>query len=528
MQLFRSRRGFATNSSSTHSIILLKPGVKLRDTSDALRGEFGWQHFTAASWESKALYFACLLRDAANRMTPVPYLNGKYAEAREVMQEGANKLAREFITEVLGRVPEGIHFADRFDGASIDHQSVFELPATHRGDDLNLDFAKDLWAFVSRDDVAVLGGNDNGGDRHPDEDFGEPQRIGLPKDAHYDIRVRREPWGWSMFNRTTGTRLHLGPAVAGAPNADLGSYGSEPEGERDADGNMRVPGLKLEGYPDKSITPELVDVKITDFCPFGCSYCYQGSTPAGKHAKVEDVATIARELEKRQVWEVALGGGEPTMHPRFLEILQLFHDHNIVPNFTTRSTKWMEDPIRARRIMHLVGGVAFSVDTPADVQRFAAAIDASGLLMTKRGYGTSPFSFQYVLGTGDEHAFVDVVRAVKNADPHRLTLLGYKTTGRGNTLQPFEVNWAAVLKDLGMYEVSIDTALAQRSQRMLQHVDQRSYFTREGKHSCYIDAVAGQVGPSSYAPEQMRALHWSEWDAKDKKGKMFDDLWKGW
>ncbi len=233
---------------------------------------------------------------------------------------------------------------------------------------------------------------------------------------------------------------------------------------------------------------------------------------------------MARELRKRQVWEVALGGGEPTMHPEFLDILQVFVDEHVVPNFTTRSTKWMESPIRARRIMSLVGGVAFSVDTAKDVERYAAAIDDAGLNLD---YNRRPFSFQYVVGTGDEHALVDVARAVKNTD-HRLTLLGYKTTGRGNSLTPYEVNWAAVLKDLEMYQVSIDTALAQRSQRMLQGVDPRSYFTQEGKHSCYIDAVAGMVGPSSYAPELMQPLHWSEWDAKDKKGRAFDKLWKGW
>jgi len=528
MRLFRTRQGFATNSSSTHSIILLKQGVKLQDTNDALAGQFGWDHFTAASKEAKALYFACLVRSAARRVIRTPYLDNRYSSAQEVLEQAGQELARVMITEVLGYVPAGALSED----THVDHQSVFVLPTVHDGRGMSVEFAKDLWAFFSRDDVAILGGNDNGDGAHPDRYQGEESRIGLPKDVSWDVRVRREPWGWSMFNRDTGTRLHLGPATAGAPDADLGVGDSHRyraydglEGTRDAQGAMRVTGgLALDGYPDKSATPELVDVKITDYCPFGCSYCYQGSTPAGKHAGDFALREIARELRKRQVWEVALGGGEPTMHPAFLDILQMFVDEHVIPNFTTRSTKWMENPIRARRIMSLVGGVAFSVDTAKDVERYAAAIADAGL---SRDYNRHPFSFQYVVGTGDEHALVDVARAVKNTD-HRLTLLGYKTTGRGNSLTPYEVNWAAVLKDLGMYQVSIDTALAQRSQRMLQGVDPRSYFTQEGKHSCYIDAVAGTVGPSSYAPELMQALAWSEWDAKDKKVRAFDELWKGW
>lgn len=496
MQLFRLRKGFATNSSSTHSIILLKQGVKLQDTNDALAGQFGWGHFTAASKEAKALYFACLVRSAARQVIRTPYLDNRYSSAQEVLEQAWQELARVMVTEVLGYVPAGALSED----AHVDHQSVFVLPTVHDGRGMSVEFAKDLWAFFSRGDVAILGGHDNGDEVHPDAYSGDRARPGLPQDSGDDIRVRREAWGWSMFNRSTGTRLHLGPATAGAA------------------------GLALDGYPDKSATPELVDVKITDHCPFGCSYCYQGSTPAGKHADAGALHAVARELRKRQVWEVALGGGEPTMHPEFLDILQVFVDEHVVPNFTTRSTKWMESPIRARRIMSLVGGVAFSVDTAKDVERYAAAIDDAGLNLD---YNRRPFSFQYVVGTGDEHALVDVARAVKNTD-HRLTLLGYKTTGRGNSLTPYEVNWAAVLKDLEMYQVSIDTALAQRSQRMLQGVDPRSYFTQEGKHSCYIDAVAGMVGPSSYAPELMQPLHWSEWDAKDKKGRAFDELWKGW
>lgn len=533
MQLFRSRHGFATNSSSSHSIILLKNGAKLRDTADAMTGEFGWNFFTAATRETKALYFSCLIRDATNRMLPVPYMP-KHPEAQAALWAAQKALAQEAIAAVMGKLPQGLVLTDEYDSADIDHQSVYDLPTTHDGTQLNVDFAKDLWEFLARDDVAILGGNDNTDEVHPDARMGEKVAPALPQDRRHDIRARREPWGWSVFDRSTGTRLHLGPGIAAnTPATDVPEYGD-------------TAGLELKGYPDKSSTPELVDVKITDFCPFGCTYCYQGSTPAGKHADEDAVRRIAEKLRGLQVWEVALGGGEPTMHPRFLDILASFAENHVVPNFTTRSTKWLEDPIRLHRIMSLVGGVAFSVDTAEDVTRFAAALDTAGggtapsgpsgpprSLWTNGaspylgGDGRSRISFQYVVGVGDENAFLSVARAVKNTG-HRLTLLGYKTTGRGNSLKPYGYDWAAVLKDLGLYHVSIDTALAQNSRRMLAGVDPRSYFTQEGKHSCYIDAVAGTVGPSSYAPELMQALHWSEWDAKDKKGRTFDALWKEW
>ena len=54
MNISNIRLGFATNSSSTHSIIIL-PG----QVDDMVwEGEFGWQNFTLASSGAKMLYLA--------------------------------------------------------------------------------------------------------------------------------------------------------------------------------------------------------------------------------------------------------------------------------------------------------------------------------------------------------------------------------------------------------------------------------------------------------------------------------------
>ena len=57
-EILSLRRGFATNSSSTHSIILTEDPIE-NDSN----GEFGWQHFTLSIDQEKRKYLACILCD---------------------------------------------------------------------------------------------------------------------------------------------------------------------------------------------------------------------------------------------------------------------------------------------------------------------------------------------------------------------------------------------------------------------------------------------------------------------------------
>ena len=55
------RFGFATNSSSSHSIIMLRDGAERPDDNIPQLG-YGWEEFTLASREEKLLYIAQQVR----------------------------------------------------------------------------------------------------------------------------------------------------------------------------------------------------------------------------------------------------------------------------------------------------------------------------------------------------------------------------------------------------------------------------------------------------------------------------------
>lgn len=255
----------------------------------------------------------------------------------------------------------------------------------------------------------------------------------------------------------------------------------------------RKDGTKVRfaiGSYTKASRPELVDIKITDYCSFGCSFCYQASTLQGKHASVENVDFMIKQLAKAKVFEVAIGGGDPLEYPGIVEVLKKFHSAGIVPNFTTKF------PAKVRQawpeIGHLIGGFAYSAET-------AGQIRSAAKLM--RDIPKSKVNLHYVMGLGGREHFKEYLQAAHEVG-YRVTLLGYKTTGRGKEVIPFPYDWwieevDELIKASRCPDLSIDTPLAEQYDGKMP-VDSFMYHTQEGKFSLYIDAVAMTMGASSF------------------------------
>lgn len=455
MHIHNVRLGFATNSSSTHSIIFLKPGQRIQD-NDAESGEFGWNFFTAASPEAKRQYVAIHLFTA---------LQGQVG--KDVAMAAVDSWVKG-----ASRTPEGEYaYNDSGPEGYVDHQSLYVLPRAWDGKGVDKEFFDDFLAFFMRDDVAILGGNDNTDECHPllDQGFSLP----LQQDGCGEYVARKDVTGkyWTIFSRADGTKIRF-------------SF-DEPSKSREV---------------TKASAPELVDLKITDHCPYGCAFCYQGSTHAGKHGEFEAISRAAYALAEMRVFEVAIGGGEPTLHPKFVEILEAFHRGGVTPNFTTKNLAWLRDGSLWPRITKLIGGFAYSVDKAEDVRKLAALLETNAM-------DDSLASVQYVMGSSSLYDLEQIVRECAHSNI-RLTLLGYKTTGRGSSFKPEKYDgWLAMIEKVrkaGVYvNIGIDTALAAESGPALDKagISRRLYATREGAFSMYLDAVEMKVGPSSYVSD---------------------------
>ncbi len=196
--------------------------------------------------------------------------------------------------------------------------------------------------------------------------------------------------------------------------------------------------------------------------------------------------------------------------------------------------------------------MAFSIDSAADLKKVRAAFGGS------LPRGSFEVHFQVVAGVVTDEEFGKILDA---ADGARVTLLGYKMTGRGKEAMkglpvfdaPEQTGWvaewakraaAAQVSDDAIQEwrgreadqyrqthynnklmdawweknpeppyvsmpvVAIDTTLAALCREALaQHgVPKVLYSTSEGAFSAYIDAVDEALGPCSYAPDRMRPV----------------------
>jgi hypothetical protein len=489
MKIQSVRLGHATNSSSSHSIVIWKGDPQGDDLDSGWWGDsdwsWGWETFTAASPEAKAKYLAA-----------------------QFVKAGRNAFPDDVLHAVVKDVT-GIDVPFSFDkdegwiqGIEIDHQSVFNsIPRSYgRNSPISTQFYREfIHAVMNRDDILILGGNDNDG-IHPlfrdedgrdrwDNDFkGNPDISEHPMHSifrgydstGYDRIARKDPkYGyWTIFSPRRGTKVRL----------DLNS--------------------------DEDITrasvPELVDMKITNWCDKNCGFCYQDSSHSGEHAHIGSIHNLLHLLGSLEVLEVALGGGEPVGHPEFTQILKTGYDMGLNMNFSTGTIDWLNSRDMVNAVESFCSAFAYSVTSIKDMENLIRKANITERYDRKhtRLFQKAQINIHIPMGlTNAGELKVILNRAYDLNIP--VVLLGYKDQGRGLSYKPFINNYWdrddhwEVYKEIALNAyspfVSIDTALAQQWETRLAAVAvPESYDLTEGSFSCYIDALELTMAASSY------------------------------
>jgi hypothetical protein len=151
--------------------------------------------------------------------------------------------------------------------------------------------------------------------------------------------------------------------------------------------------------------------------------------------------------------------------------------------------------------LNKLGAIAFSVNNLTDLAKITKAWQGANLPWEMR----NKVAIQAIPALLDE----DTLRALFTASQNnnwRLTLLGYKHSGRGeefaSTLIKRRSDWWVKMwaKEFSETALSIDTTLALSCQKALEakKVPTWQYHTREGAWSMYVDSVTQTVAASSY------------------------------
>lgn len=479
LRIHSLRAGFATNSSSTHSVVLLPKHLvgKVRERASDYDDSFGWDNFVLCSPESKLRYLAAQFFSSYWKNPDARAdLIERFAVEIPFFREQMEQEARDWNGKKLGMT-----VAEAEDvPLTVDHQSVLGF----NPDKYDPNLVEMLIGFFKSSRVAVYGGNDNGNSPDPPASAEIVRWLHMMRDTTA-FKVRKDGEFWSGFDTYSGTRIR-----------------------------WSFDGMDTEEVTStyhKASAPELVDLKITDWCDSGCAFCYMGSTTKGKHAPLDRIRDIVKTLGEIDVFEIAIGGGEPTAHPDFPIILQMIRQNGMVPNFTTFTDKWLSDDTLVEAVAQYAGGIGVSC---LDAKGLAL-VDKIGKEMRGRKNYRTRIVAQHVLGAAPLDVTTEFLRQAfkENKD---VLLLGFKEVGFGKKHPRYDKH-ADVFMALALREItaeagsalSVDTALVDQHPDLLKalKVPRALITSPEGKFSCYVDAVKGKMGASSYVqPKQMEPL----------------------
>lgn len=142
--------------------------------------------------------------------------------------------------------------------------------------------------------------------------------------------------------------------------------------------------------------PELLDISITNRCDMVCSFCYKNSHSSGLNMPFKNYLIVMNEAIKNNVYQVALGGGNPNQHPQFCEILKTTRkDYGIIPSYTTNGNGLTPAIVEATK--KYCGAVAVSAYPPYKATKKAIDVLTSNQIRTNLHYLLNSETIENVL-----------------------------------------------------------------------------------------------------------------------------------
>lgn len=247
------------------------------------------------------------------------------------------------------------------------------------------------------------------------------------------------------------------------------------------------------------VKPESIDIKITNMCNMGCSMCHENSTPDGKHGDILNLPFIDTMFPYS---EVAIGGGNPLVHPDLIEFLEHLKERKIIASMTVNQMHFMQNINLLKELTDkkLIYGLGIS---------YIGSSHENCIEAIKQ----FPNAVVHVIN-GIIH--MDSLEALAHNDL-KILVLGYKEFRRGKTLydecgsqidslkSQFYDMLPKMVNDGWFKRISFDNLAIKQLEpkRLMGEKDWSSFYMGDdGAFTCYVDAVNRQFAKSSVSTER--------------------------
>ena len=129
--------------------------------------------------------------------------------------------------------------------------------------------------------------------------------------------------------------------------------------------------LEKDAFVYRKEGPLLLDVSITSRCERQCDFCYRKAQSRGYDMPIEDYAFLLSQAKQCGVQQIAIGGGEPTLHPNFISILEQTVESGLIPNYSTNADYLTDEVLIATK--KYCGAMAVSIYD--NIENYQATIE---------------------------------------------------------------------------------------------------------------------------------------------------------
>ncbi len=138
----------------------------------------------------------------------------------------------------------------------------------------------------------------------------------------------------------------------------------------------------IRDLPSPVPAPESVHLQLNNVCNLRCPSCYVGlhEEDAGG-LSLERIQVLIDEWAEMGVFQLALGGGEPLMSPKFAPVVRYARERGIVPNVTTNG--WLISEALLDEVVGYLGELRISLNDAVVVN--SALLEEKAALLRSRG-----------------------------------------------------------------------------------------------------------------------------------------------